>query len=106
MLRYLLLAIFWMGLSTPLVLQQSAADDAVTDDGMATFDKETVLDEASSYFGAGAEGIASIIEKVFSERDLEAESVLNQVSSAHAEVERAEEAANRAYDTASQAKNR
>ncbi len=45
-------------------------------------------------------------EKVFSERDLEAESVLNQVSSAHAEVERAEEAANSAYDTASQAKNR
>jgi len=68
MLRYLLLAIFWMGLSTPLVLQQSAADDAVTDDGMATFDKETVLDEVSNYFGDGAEGIASIIEKVFSER--------------------------------------
>jgi coxsackievirus/adenovirus receptor len=45
-------------------------------------------------------------EKVFTERDLEAESVLNEVSSAYAEVERAEESANRAYDTANQAKDR
>jgi len=68
MLRHLLLAIFWIGFSTPLIFQQSVADDAVTADETATFDKETVLDEATSYFGAGAEGIASVIEKVFSDR--------------------------------------
>ena len=68
MLRHLLLAIFWIGFSTPLIFQQSVADDAVTADETATFDKETVLDEETSYFGAGAEGIASVIEKVLSDR--------------------------------------
>ena len=38
--------------------------------------------------------------------DLEAESVLNEVSSAYGEVARAEEAAQVAFDMASQAKNR
>ena len=64
MLRYLLLALLW----TTMILQQSTADDAVETEAVTeTFDKETVLGEASSYFGAGAEGIASVIEKVFSD---------------------------------------
>jgi len=45
-------------------------------------------------------------EKIFAEKDLEAESVLNEVSSAYGEVARAEEAAQVAFDMASQAKNR
>jgi hypothetical protein len=68
MLKYLRLAIVWMGLSTALLLQQSVADDGAVADVGQTFDKETVLGEATSYFGASAEGIASVIEKVFSER--------------------------------------
>ncbi len=30
-----------------------------------TYDKETILKEAGSYLGSGAEGLASVIEKVF-----------------------------------------
>ena len=30
-----------------------------------TYDKETILREASSYLGSGAEGLASVVEKVF-----------------------------------------
>ena len=45
-------------------------------------------------------------EKIFSEKDLEAESVLNEVSSAFSEVVEAEEAAQKAYDKATQAKDR
>lgn len=45
-------------------------------------------------------------EKIFAEKDLEAESVLNEVSSAYADVERAERTAQLAFDRASQAKNR
>ena len=34
-------------------------------DGAGTYDKETIISEAESFFGAGAEGLASVIEKVF-----------------------------------------
>lgn len=33
-----------------------------------TFDQETVLGEAESFFGAGAEGLADVIEKIFEDQ--------------------------------------
>ncbi len=34
-------------------------------DDSGTYDKETIISEAEGYLGAGAEGLASVIEKVF-----------------------------------------
>jgi hypothetical protein len=39
---------------------QKQADD--------TFDKETILKEANSFFGGGAEGLAKVVEKAFAEK--------------------------------------
>ena len=49
---------------------------------------------------------AQAAEKNFAEKDLAAESVLNEVSSVYGEVARAEEAAQVAFDMSSEAKNR
>ncbi len=38
---------------------------SVQADDSGTYDKETIISEAEGYLGAGAEGLASVIEKVF-----------------------------------------
>ena len=55
---YLKLIAFFMLFSLGFTSFAHAGDDD-------TYDKETILSEAEGYFGAGAEGLASVIEKAF-----------------------------------------
>lgn len=49
-------------LATPLASQ--AQEDTTTQ----TYDKTDIVKEAGEFFGAGAEGIADVVEKIFKER--------------------------------------
>ncbi len=43
----------------------SEIDDSTYDDG--TYDRRTILKQADDFFGAGAEGLAKVIEKIFTD---------------------------------------
>ena len=44
-----------------------SADDAGTTDTQGTYDQDTIISEAESFFGKGAEGLGEVIEKIFKE---------------------------------------
>ena len=48
-------------------LADDAADDAGSIDTSETYDQSTILSEAESFFGKGAEGLGEMINKVFTE---------------------------------------
>ena len=48
-------------------LADDAADDAGSIDTSETYDQSTILSEAESFFGKGAEGLGEMINKIFTE---------------------------------------
>lgn len=53
------------GLALALAVLSSANAQTETPSEEDTFDQETILDEATGFFGSGAKGLAKVIEKVF-----------------------------------------
>ena len=60
--RFAFFLVIFFALNTVVI-----ADDADTANTEGTYDQSTILSEAESFFGKGAEGLGEIIEKIFKE---------------------------------------